>query len=56
MVERPTTDARSFSAMLRHIQRVLAGDEAPRHLAVEVSAPTATVIDALQQACRPGRH
>jgi predicted dehydrogenase len=55
VVERPTTDARSFSAMLRHIQRVLAGVEAPRHLAAEVSAPTATVIDALQQACRPRR-
>jgi predicted dehydrogenase len=55
VVERPTTDARSFTAMLRHIQRVLAGVEAPRHLAAEVSAPTATVIDALQQACRPRR-
>ena len=56
VVERPTTDARSFSAMLRHIQGVLAGDEAPRHLAVEVSAPTASVIDELQQACGPGRQ
>jgi predicted dehydrogenase len=56
VVERATTDARSFSAMLRHIQGVLAGDEAPRHLAVEVSAPTAIVIDRLQQACGPGRQ
>jgi predicted dehydrogenase len=54
VVERPTTDASSFSAMLGHIQRVLAGDEAPRHLAPEVSAPTAIVVAALQQACRPG--
>ena len=53
VVERPTTDARSFSAMLRHIQGVLAGEEAPSHLAVEVSAPTATVIDRLQRACGP---
>ena len=51
-VEHPTTDARSFSAMLRHIQRVLAGDEAPRCLAVEVSAPTAIVIDALPAGMR----
>ncbi len=56
VVERPTTDARSFSAMLRHIHRVLAGDEAPRRLAVDVSAPTANVIDAAQRACRPGRR
>jgi predicted dehydrogenase len=56
VVERPTSDARSFSAMLRHIHGVLAGDEAPRQLAVEVSAPTAIVVDALQQACRSGRH
>jgi predicted dehydrogenase len=56
VVEHPTTDARSFSAMLRHIQGVLAGDEAPRHLAVEVSPPTAIVIDRLQQACGPSRQ
>ncbi|HTT92130.1 MAG TPA: Gfo/Idh/MocA family oxidoreductase [Acidimicrobiales bacterium] len=56
VVERPTTDVRSFSAMLRHIHRVLAGDEAARQLAVEVSAPTATAVAALQKACRPGRH
>ena len=56
VVERPTTDARSFSAMLGHIHGVLAGDEAPRQLAVELSAPTASVVDALQQACRPRRR
>jgi predicted dehydrogenase len=56
VVEHPTTDARSFSAMLRHIHGSLAGDEAPRGLAAEVSAPTASVVDALQQACHPGRR
>jgi len=56
VVERPTTGVRSLSAMLRHIDGVLAGDEAARQLAVEVSAPTATIVAALQKACRPGRH
>jgi predicted dehydrogenase len=51
--EAPTTDSHSFTAALRHIHRVLAGDEAPRHLAVDDSAPTARVLAALTQACRP---
>jgi predicted dehydrogenase len=55
VIEHPTHDARAFSAALRHIHRVLAGEEAPRHLAVDDSLPTAKVLEALQQACRrPG--
>ena len=53
VVEHPTTDARSFSAMLRHIEGVLAGEEAPSHLAVEVSAPMATVVHRLQRHAGP---
>jgi predicted dehydrogenase len=53
VVERPTTDARSFSAALRHIHRVLGGEETPRHLAIDDSLPTSQLLAALQQACRP---
>ncbi len=52
-VESPTVDARSFTAAIRHIHAALAGEEAPRHLAVHDSLPTATVLDALRAACRP---
>jgi predicted dehydrogenase len=50
VTESPTVDARSFTAALRHVHGVLAGDEAPRHLAVTDSLPTATVLDALRAA------
>jgi predicted dehydrogenase len=52
-VERPTTDAHSFTAALRHIHAVLSGDEPPRHLAVDSALATATTLAALQQAARP---
>ncbi len=52
--EHPTSDERSFSAALRHIHAVLAGEEEPRHLAVNDTIPTLTVLDALQTAWRAG--
>ncbi|HTW97856.1 MAG TPA: Gfo/Idh/MocA family oxidoreductase [Acidimicrobiales bacterium] len=51
-VEHPTLDERSFTATLRHIHRVLAGEEQPRHLAVHDTAATLRVLDALQTAWR----
>lgn len=53
VVERPTTDAHSFTAALRHIHAVVRGDEPPRHLAVDSALTTATTLAALQQAARP---
>jgi predicted dehydrogenase len=50
-VERPTVDARSFTAALRHIHAVLREDEAPAHLAEESSLRTALAIEAVVQAC-----
>jgi predicted dehydrogenase len=52
LTEKPTTDEHSFTAALRHIHRVLGGEEEPRHLAVDDSLPTAKVLDALTEACR----
>jgi hypothetical protein len=53
VVERPTTDAHSFTAALRHIHAVVRGEEAPRQLAVDTALTTATTLAALQQAARP---
>jgi predicted dehydrogenase len=52
VVERPTTDAHSFTAALRHIHAVVRGEEPPRHLAVGSALPVATTLAALQQAAR----
>ena len=43
-------EAPSFTAAIRHIQRVVQGQEAPRHLAVDNSLPTARALDALHEA------
>jgi predicted dehydrogenase len=52
LVERPTTDAHSFTAALRHIHAVVRGEEPPRHLAVDSALPVATTLAVLQQAAR----
>jgi predicted dehydrogenase len=45
-----TDEVPSFTAAVRHIQRVVRGEEEPRHLAVDNSLPTARALDALRQA------
>jgi predicted dehydrogenase len=49
MVERPTTDQRSFTAAIRHIHAVLRGEEAPVHTAADYALPAARVLEELQQ-------
>ena len=51
VTERPTTDAHSFTAALRHIHAVLHGEAAPRQLAAESALTTARVLADLQTAC-----
>ncbi len=53
VVERPTTDERSFTAALRHIHAVLRGEAPPEHLASESALATAVTLESLQAACRP---
>lgn len=48
VIERPTRDAHSFTAALRHINAVVRGEEEPRHLAVESALSTAATLAALQ--------
>jgi predicted dehydrogenase len=48
LVERPTTDARSFTAALRHIHAVVREEEPPRHLASESAPATARTLASLQ--------
>ncbi|HEX4088851.1 MAG TPA: Gfo/Idh/MocA family oxidoreductase [Trebonia sp.] len=48
VVERPTTDARSFTAAIRHIHAVLRGETAPVHTASEYSLPAARILEQLQ--------
>ena len=48
IVERPTTDERSFTAALRHIHAVVREREAPRHLASESVPTTARTLASLQ--------
>ncbi len=50
VVERPTTDARSFTAALRHIGAALAGEQAPRHTALESALPVAQALAMTQAA------
>jgi predicted dehydrogenase len=49
VVERPTSDAHSFTAALRHIHSVLLDGEPPRHLALDGSLRAATGLDLLVQ-------
>jgi predicted dehydrogenase len=51
LVEHPTTDARSFTAALRHIHAVLHGDATPEHTAAESALANARTLEALQAAC-----
>ena len=53
VVERPTTDQRSFTAAIRHIHAVLRGEEGPVHTAAEYALPAARVLEELQS--RSGR-
>ena len=48
IVERPTTDVRSFTAALRHIHAVVREEEPPRHLASESAPATARTLASLQ--------
>ena len=52
MVERPTRDQHSFTAALRHVGAVLAGEEAPRHTALESSLAVAEAMDLVRAAAR----
>jgi predicted dehydrogenase len=52
VTERPTTDANSFAAILRHIHAVIRGQEPPRHLAVDSAAATARTLAGLQALAR----
>jgi predicted dehydrogenase len=49
IVERPTTDQRSFTAAIRHIHAVLRGEAAPEHTAAQYSLPAARVLEELHQ-------
>jgi predicted dehydrogenase len=49
VVERPTTDQRSFTAAIRHIHAVLRGEEGPVHTAAEYALPAARVLEELQR-------
>jgi len=51
-VERPSNDEPSFTDALRHIQAVLGGEEAPRHLALDEAAGNAAAIDLLYRKAR----
>jgi predicted dehydrogenase len=53
VVERPTTDERSFTAAIRHIHAVLRGEAAPVHTASEYSLPAARVLEQLQRLAGP---
>ena len=45
-----TDEVPSFTAAVRHIDRVVRGQEEPRHLAVDNSLPTARALHALHEA------
>jgi predicted dehydrogenase len=51
IIEHPTSDQHSFTAMLRHIHAVLAGEAAPEHLAAGSSLRTALTLEAVIAAC-----
>ena len=51
IAEHPTTDARSFTAALRHIHAALRGEAAPEHLAQDSALATARTLEAVKAAC-----
>jgi predicted dehydrogenase len=53
VVERPTTDQRSFTAALRHIHAVLRGEAAPERTAAGLSLPAARALEQLQRLAQP---
>jgi predicted dehydrogenase len=55
VIERPTTDARSFTAAIRHIHAVLRNEAAPVHTASGYSLPAARVLEQLQQLAGPAK-
>lgn len=48
VVERPSTDERSFTAAIRHIHAVLRGEAAPHSTASQFSLPAARTLEQLQ--------
>jgi predicted dehydrogenase len=48
VVERPSTDERSFTAAIRHIHAVLRGEAAPKSTAGQFSLPAARTLEQLQ--------
>ncbi|PKW26585.1 Gfo/Idh/MocA family protein [Phycicoccus duodecadis] len=50
VLEKPTQDTRSFSAALRHIAAVLAGEQAPAHTALESALPVGRALHLAQTA------
>ena len=44
-LEHPTTDAHSFTALLRHIHAVLTDEATPQHLAADAALPVARALD-----------
>jgi predicted dehydrogenase len=53
VVERPTSDERSFTAAIRHIHAVLRGEAAPACTAGQFSLPAARTLEQLQALARP---
>jgi hypothetical protein len=53
VVERPTTDERSFTAAIRHIHAVLRGEAAPEYTAGQFSLPAARTLEQLQALAWP---
>ena len=53
VIERPTTDQRSFTAAIRHIHAVLRGEAAPEHTADGLSLPAARVLEQLRRLAKP---
>ena len=53
VIERPTTDQRSFAAAIRHVHAVLRGEAGPEHTADGLSLPAARVLEQLQRLAKP---
>ena len=51
IVEQPTTDQHTFSAMIRHIHGVLAGEAEPEHLAGAATLRMARTLEAVTPVC-----
>jgi predicted dehydrogenase len=50
------TDEPSFTSAIRHIHRVLWGEESPRHLATDEAGGNAVALDLLLRSARSGRY